>query len=311
MGFRSKNMIKRLVQKAILLLAISWFSQIAQAQTVVQVSTSLGDFSIELFDSQTPGTVQNFLNYINNGRFIDSIVHRSDPGFVIQGGGWTIAEGSSALTPVVTDGPISNEPGISNQRGTVAMAKVAGNPNSATSQWFINLGNNSFLDTDNGGFTVFGQVLGDGMQVVDQIAALTRVVLSASLNELPVLNFNGVSVSRSDLVFTAFEVQTETIAPNRFDNASSTLILRVDAGSSGIVELSFAIESQEPSVIIRGLAETVIALPSVEAGYATFDAASGQLTIPELEIDGSVAFRNLVLTLTDADQLLFTLQSFE
>lgn len=293
-----------------LLAAVFLVPGVSSAQTVVRVSTNLGEFSIELFDSAAPGTVQNFLNYINNGRYVDSIVHRSVPGFVIQGGGWTIEEGSSQLQPVVTDDAIANEPGISNTRGTVAMAKVAGNPDSATSQWFINLADNTSLDTDNGGFTVFGRVLDDGMSVADAIAALQRVAISASVNELPVVNFNGQSVTRENLVFTSFEV-VEAAASNRFDSASGNLILSVDAGSAGIVRLSFSIESQSPSVVIRALPETVTTVASAESDFAIFNETTGQLVIPELDVDGVVAYRNLVLGLTDAAQLLFTLQSFE
>lgn len=290
----------------------------AAAQTQVQVSTSLGDFVIELFDSVTPGTVQNFLNYVTSDRYVDSFVHRSVPGFVIQGGGFSLPSGSIDIDLVETDGPITNEPGQSNVRGTVAMAKIAGDPDSATSQWFINLSDNTFLDADNGGFTVFGRVIDDGMTVVDSIGTLNRVSATASVQgvttafpELPVINFDGVSLTRSNFVFTNMEVLEVSQAPNRFDNSTSLLSLRVDAGSSGIVELAFAIESQEPDVVIRALAETVVSLPSVEAGYATFDEGTGQLVIPELEVDGTVAYRNLVLSLTDAEQLLFTLQSFE
>ena len=305
---------KRLIYKVSVLLFSMQLGLQVQAQTIVDVSTSRGDFSIELFDSQTPGTVQNFLNYINSGRYTNSIVHRSVSSFVIQGGGFNWPVAASTLGRVLTDGPISNEPGISNTRGTVAMAKLDGNPNSATSQWFINLVDNSSLDTQNGGFTVFGQVVGDGMAVVDDISrqpVVNLLTAFGTLQSFPLLDFVGGNVARENMVFTEFSIRAEDIAPNRFDNESSMLILRVDAGSDGIVELSFSIESQSPDVVIRGLVETVMTLPTIESGYSTFDAGTGQLTIPELEIDGNVAYRNLVLTLTDADQLLFTLQSFE
>ena len=279
-------------------------------QTVVRVTTNLGEFSIELFDSTTPGTVQNFLNYINNGRYVNSVVHRSVPDFVIQGGGYTIAESSSQLELVATDAPISNEPGISNTRGTVAMAKIPGDPDSATSQWFINLADNTSLDSDNGGFTVFGRVLDEGMTVVDAIGSLSRVAISASVNELPVINFNGQNVTRDNLVFTSFEILDPTAA-NRFDGASGNLSISVDAGSAGILRLSFSIESQEPSVVIRALPETVEVLDAVQADFSTFNESTGQLVIPELEVEGVIAYRNLVLNLTDVAQLLFTLQSFE
>ncbi len=284
---------------------------IVYGQTVVRVSTILGDFSIELFDTSTPVTVQNFINYIESGRYVDSIVHRSEPGFVIQGGGWTIAEGSVQLLQVETDAPIVNEPGISNTRGTVAMAKMAGNPDSATSQWFINLGDNTGLDSSNGGFTVFGRVLDDGMSVVDAIASLPTVAINSLITDIPVINFNGLSVTRENLLFTSIEVLPQALAANRFDEASGNLVLSVDAGSAGLVQLAFAIESQDPQVQIRALPETLVALDAAQSDFASFNEGTGQLVIPELELAGEIAYRNLVLNLVDAAQLIFTLQSLE
>lgn len=293
-----------------LLIAISVSS--VQAQTQVRVTTNLGEFSLELFDTAAPGTVSNFLNYVTSGRFKDSVVHRSVPNFVIQGGQFFIPAGTTNLNPIQIDGTIANEFNQSNLRGTIAMAKVPGNPDSATSQWFINVANNTFLDSDNGGFTVFGRVLGDGMQVVDAINQLQRVQLSASILEMPVVNFTG-AVLRENLVLADMEVVTveAPAALNRFDDSANQLILNVDAGSAGIFQISFTIETQDPQVIVKALPTSLIPKTAVEAGFSTFNEATGQLTIPELEVGGQIAYRNLILSLTDAAQLLFTLQSFE
>jgi peptidyl-prolyl cis-trans isomerase A (cyclophilin A) len=113
-----------------------------------------------LFSNRTPVTRTNFLNYVNDGRYVDSFIHRSVPGFVIQGGGFKVID--SNIVSVATDPPIINEFGISNTLGTISMAKLDGNPNSATSQWFISLGANSnILDPQNSGFTVFGRITKD------------------------------------------------------------------------------------------------------------------------------------------------------
>ena len=127
-----------------------------QAQTQVKVSTARGEFTLELFDTGAPGTVENFLNYVESGRFNESVVHRSVPNFVIQGGQYVISAGTTQLSQIAIDGTIANEFNQSNLRGTVAMAKVAGDPDSATSQWFINVADNASLDSQNGGFSVFG-----------------------------------------------------------------------------------------------------------------------------------------------------------
>lgn len=145
--------------------------------TVVTMETSLGDISIELFDADTPATVSNFLNYVNDGDYVDSFIHRSVPGFIVQGGGYQF-DGTNLLD-IPTDSPVINEYQHSNLRGTIAMAKLGDAPDSATSQWFFNLADNSAnLDNQNGGFTVFGQVIGDGMSIVDAIADLPTFNIS-------------------------------------------------------------------------------------------------------------------------------------
>jgi cyclophilin family peptidyl-prolyl cis-trans isomerase len=166
--------------------------------SIVQFQTSLGTFNVELFDQSKPITTTNFLNYVNSGRFDQTFIHRSVANFVIQGGGFGYP---LPVRTVVTDPPILNEPGISNLRGTVAMAKIGGNPNSATSQWFVNLGNNSAnLDGQNGGFTVFGRVLGNGMNVVDAIALLPVFNAGGAFSELPVSGYTGGTITDEHLV---------------------------------------------------------------------------------------------------------------
>ena len=134
----------------------------------VQVNTTLGSFVIELLPADAPGTVANFLQYVNESFYDGLIFHRVIEGFVVQTGGFR-PDG----TQPDTHDPIVNEFKLSNVRGTVAMAKLPDDPDSATSQWFVNLVDNSAnLDNQNGGFTVFGRVI-EGMEsVVDAIAGV-------------------------------------------------------------------------------------------------------------------------------------------
>jgi cyclophilin family peptidyl-prolyl cis-trans isomerase len=139
-------------------------------RTTVQVSTPLGRFNMELLEAEAPLTTANFLSYMHDGVYDNSLIHRSVPGFVIQTGGFTA---SMPPSPVETRPPVRNEFRVPNTRGTVAMAKLGGDPDSATSQWFVNLADNrANLDSQNGGFTVFARVLGDGMTVVDALASV-------------------------------------------------------------------------------------------------------------------------------------------
>lgn len=148
----------------------------AVVKTIVRMETNLGSFNIGLYDDDAVETVKNFLNYVNRGDYNNTIIHRGISGFIIQGGGYKCCNILRQLFPIPTDPAVPNEfdPSRSNIRGTIAMAKTS-DPDSATSEWFINLDDNSAAldDTSNsGGFTVFGHVLDSGMDVVDKIAAV-------------------------------------------------------------------------------------------------------------------------------------------
>ncbi len=141
---------------------------------VLSLNTNYGPIVVELFADETPITVNNFLKYVNDGDYINSFFHRSVDDFVIQAGGFktnsTTFTDTDQFTDVPTDAAIQNEYEISNTRGTLAMAKSPSGPNTATSQFFVNLANNTNLNTQNGGFTVFGQIL--DMATADEIANL-------------------------------------------------------------------------------------------------------------------------------------------
>ncbi len=201
------------------LLLLSLWTPVALA-TTVRMHTPLGDIDVQLMDAAAPITVANFLNYVDSGAYANSFIHRSVPGFVIQGGGfrWNTAAASVELVP--SNATIANEfsASRSNLRGTIAMAKLGNDPNSATSQWFINLADNSAnLDNQNGGFTVFGQVTGNGMQVADAIAALPIVNANggnASLpfDNLPLVSLPTAYISGQNLVTTNPSVLSTAVA---------------------------------------------------------------------------------------------------
>ncbi len=141
-----------------------------QTNPRVLLSTSLGDITLELDPVKAPASTQNFLDYVGSGFFDGTVFHRVIPGFMIQGGGFT-----AEMHQKPTECSISNEAanGLKNDRGTIAMARTSA-PNSATSQFFINLADNGFLNhtapTPNGwGYAVFGKVI-EGMDAVDAIA---------------------------------------------------------------------------------------------------------------------------------------------
>ena len=184
--------------------------------TTVRLQTNLGAIDIALYDAAAPRTVANFLAYVNSGKYVNSFVHRSVPGFVIQGGGFAWNDANAAPFAIATNAPIANEFNVArpNRRGTIAMAKIGGDPNSATSQWFINLADNSaLLNVDNGGYTVFGEITAGSMAVVDAIARLPLVNASGVYSELPIVGTlanNTIQKSNVALVSAAIAV------PNSF-----------------------------------------------------------------------------------------------
>lgn len=139
-----------------------------EKNTVVILDTSHGKITVELFTDKAPITVKNFLQYVDDKHYDGTIFHRVIPDFMIQGGGM-----EAGLKEKKTREPIKNEStnGLANVRGTLAMART-NVPDSATSQFFINVKDNDFLDRakarDNVGYAVFGKVV-DGMDVVDKI----------------------------------------------------------------------------------------------------------------------------------------------
>ncbi|OUS30055.1 hypothetical protein A9Q98_05380 [Thalassotalea sp. 42_200_T64] len=151
--------------------------------TIVLFKTSMGDFEVNLLDNDTPETVTNFLAYIEADAYSNSIVHRKVEQFIVQGGGFIYTD---EVEESVTFDPVINEPVFSNVRGTIAMAKQPGKENSATNQWFFNVANNSVpLDNDNGGYTVFGVVIGNGMEIIDVINTLSIYNLGGAFGETP------------------------------------------------------------------------------------------------------------------------------
>jgi peptidyl-prolyl cis-trans isomerase A (cyclophilin A) len=136
---------------------------------MIRFETTLGDYTIEFFEKEAPESVANFVRYIDEGFFDGTIFHRIVPGFVIQGGGFTEDMSQKRTKP-----PVKNEAdnGLKNSRGTLSMART-NDINSATSQFFVNLKDNDFLDHSRGnfGYAVFARVT-QGMDVVDKIAAV-------------------------------------------------------------------------------------------------------------------------------------------
>ena len=262
-------------------------------------------FFVELFDTAgadrtrtTPATVSNFLAYINAGRYRNTIVHRSVPEFVIQGGGFTQPtaprdQAGGSPTAIATFATIANESGNHNVRGTLAMART-GEPNSASSQFFVNTADNrASLDpqpasanaSQRAGYTVFGQVLGAGMSVVDAMAAVpaygaASYYQNGALDELPL---RGVpNPIPSPLV----------IQPSQF--VTFTSIDRVG-------ELAYTITSSDPALVTATLNssdDVVLAFGANKFGTAT-------ITVRAASAFDATDFKEEVFTVTRIAPAIF------
>jgi peptidyl-prolyl cis-trans isomerase A (cyclophilin A) len=161
---------RRLVSSLLGLLLCAGTAVSAWAQKV-RMDTSLGAIVIELDAAKAPKTVANFVDYVKAGHYDGTIFHRVIPDFMIQGGGMNAEmQEKPTRTPI----PLESKNGLTNVRGSVAMARTS-NPDSATAQFFINIKDNAFLDSantrDGTGYAVFGKVV-SGMDVVDKIWAV-------------------------------------------------------------------------------------------------------------------------------------------
>ncbi len=168
----------------------------AQAVLLVQLDTNMGAIAIELDAEKAPLTVENFLDYMESGHYDNTVFHRVIDGFMIQGGGF-----DTDLVQKPTLDPVANEAdnGLKNERYTIAMARTS-DPQSATSQFFINVADNTFLDyrapTMAGwGYTVFGRVV-SGKAIVDQIAATRTGAAGRFAKDVPLQSVIINSITR-------------------------------------------------------------------------------------------------------------------
>jgi peptidyl-prolyl cis-trans isomerase A (cyclophilin A)/peptidyl-prolyl cis-trans isomerase B (cyclophilin B) len=169
----------------VITLALSFSAASQAANPKVEIRTSLGNLVVELYSDKAPKTVDNFLRYVKDGHYRNTVFHRVIPGFMVQGGGF-----DKSLAQKPTRQPVGNEAanGLRNDIGTIAMARTS-DPNSATAQFFINVANNTFLNhtspTPRGyGYTVFGKVI-NGMDVVEKIAAVPTAARGPFPGDVP------------------------------------------------------------------------------------------------------------------------------
>jgi cyclophilin family peptidyl-prolyl cis-trans isomerase len=245
-------------------------------QSASRVFTTKGNFDIILFPDSTPITTNNFLDYVDDGRYNNTFFHRAPQDFVVQGGNFGVNNAGGFFT-VQSYGQIKNEPGLSNVRGTVAMARVGGQINSATSSFFVNLVDNvgpGNLDELDEGFTVFGRLTTAGMVLMD------------SINALPRQNYT-VDAGSGNVLLEATPVNITPPAPVVID--PTKLVKITSVGAAPI--LSYQVTSLNPAIATAALnpAKTEVIVTGVAPG-------STSITVTVTDLDGQTVSQNIPVT---------------
>ena len=169
MGFVKRSTLLSLITSFVVVASLAWGQPLRAADPVVILKTSMGEIDIQLDPKHAPISTENFLNYVKDGFYNGTIFHRIIPGFVVQGGGFT-----PDMTQKPTKAPIKNEAtnGLKNYKGTISMART-NDPDSATSQFFLNLSDNAMLDPsmESAGYAVFGKIT-RGVDVLEKMAGV-------------------------------------------------------------------------------------------------------------------------------------------
>lgn len=304
---------RRICPGALLLLLLGLQVPAVSADTLVDVETTLGSFRLRLFDDLAPATVALFRDNVESGRYSQTMIHYADD-LVFAGGVFSYSTCSQGMVPVPFTGSAPIEPtGLLNNVRTIAMVPDPTDPTRVTGQWLINLGDNeSFYDPQRRP-VVFGEVI-EGFAIADTISTATWWVPIDPSASVPTINYNlfgvqcGLFTRDNTIQINMNLAASEPV--NFFDSASQMLHAQVDTGESGILALTFRLLAETPQVVVQVQPESVQTLSEAPPGVATFSAASGQLLIPELYLNGMLVYRDLLFTLSDPEQLLFTLQSF-
>ena len=249
------------------------------SESAVRIVTNVGTMDFILYNSATPQAVTNFLSYVNAAvnNYNGAVFHRSVSGFVAQGGAFKVQSAPNNFSVTPTSASPTNEPGISNLRGTVAMAKIGGNPNSATNQFFVNLGNNSSnLDRDsgspnaNGGFTAFARVAGNGITVADAIGNLPTATYSVNLGGTPTSMDSWPLTSASAAMDTTKVVSITSAAP--------------------VAVLSYSVTGNTNSAVASAtISGTNVQINALAGGQTS-------VTVTATDLDGSTVSQNFTVT---------------
>lgn len=237
---------------------------------LVQFDTVLGRFNVELRNDAAPRHVANFMAYVQAGSYNNTFIHRAasftnGPVSILQGGGFVYAL-PFQVAPVTRLAPVALEYNLPNARGTLSAART-GDPNSATSEWFFNVQDNTagLGPTNAGGYSVFGRVIGTGMTIVDAMAAVPRFNAGSGLTELPLRGVAGPTFNETNLVGIN-SVRPASLYP----------------AASGPSVVTFSAENANPNIVLGTIDGAILRITPVSAG-------SGSINVRATDTNGNVA----------------------
>lgn len=274
----------------------SFFSD-PDTETAVRLATSVGDIDVILFPSATPLTTANFLSYVDNNRYNGVAFHRSVAGFVIQGGAYKPVEAPSKFQTIPKLPSPLNEPGISNLEKTIAMAKLGSDPNSATSEFFFNLGNNAGnLDSQNGGFTAFARVSNPSWSVVQTMAGKPAVPYAYQLDDIatPEVTYAPVA-SNPDFPWPMNPQPEDSGYPGAPPEMDTTRTVVISSASRIASVLTYEIiGNSNPGGISAALSGSNLVVSGATAG------AQGSIQVRATDLDGMTVTQTFVVRVDGA-----------
>lgn len=295
------------------------FPLVALGGSIVEVRTSQGVFYIELNERAAPTSSENFLQYVTKGRYDDTFVYGTADGSFIRGGGYTFAKCPDGVQRVTEEPPIAFEQtGLLNKRGTISMVPSSRSLNTATSDWIINLDDNFTFDDGHSGYAPFGEIVGDGLEVVQAIAVANQAETSNPLDSQGA-DFFGYHVNcqlpeQSNHITIAMTlVNNDADLPSgSYFSAENELQINILLPGDTYIRMPFHVamlENGEITITARSEASTDLDTPL--PNMASYDAATGVLSLPSLEIDGVILFEDVQFLETENNSSTFRLVSFE
>ncbi|MEZ5490448.1 MAG: peptidylprolyl isomerase [Gammaproteobacteria bacterium] len=311
LSFSARLRLKSGLKLLILLLSSVGGISASHAATVVDVQTLFGFFTLELYEEQAPATVARFLQNVDSGVYNLTFVHWAQGG-TVRGGLFRLescSQGPFEAAPGVRH-PLEVT-GLNNVSGSFAIRRDPLDAGQLSNEWQLNIANGVEDDGSGSAPVVIGKIIA-GQAVVNAIHGQPRISLGPVLPSIPLVNYwidypfyNCNLMTRDNFTFVVMDSRQ---VANIFDPTSEQIHAQLDIGESAYLSLSFQLESLEEGTF-RALPDSIVALDEWNRGMARFDFETGELFLPEIAVGDDVLFIDVVFTLTDPENLIFTLQS--